>query len=364
MRSADGMQERIFINGRFLTQRITGIQRYARETLLALDSILAAQGDRRRWILLVPPGTEAPPLTHIAFRCVGRFGGHLWEQVDLPWHARDGYLLSFATTGPLLKKAQTVTVHDASVYQVPDAFSWQFRTWYRLVVRFIGTRSRLTLAVSQFAASEVARFFGVRPDRIRVTSEGWEHLLSVQPDASILDRHGLAPGSYALAVSSPTPNKNFAAVLEASRLLGDLNMKFVIAGAADSRVFAAAEVAGAGLLRVGYVSDAQLRALYENAMCFVFPSRYEGFGIPPLEAMGLGCPVVASAIPSVQEVCGDAAVYFDPSRPDELARNLRVLHGDVARLSEMRQRGRARAARYSWREAAQRNLDALQSALA
>lgn len=359
------MSKTIYINGRFLTQRVTGIQRYARETLAALDSLLAGQGQAGRWVVLAPQGAERPALRHIDFRSVGRFHGHLWEQLDLPWHARDGYLVNFATTGPLLKKAQTVTVHDASVYQVPDAFSWKFRAWYRLVVRVIGNRSRLTLAVSQFAASEVARHFGVRPERIRVTSEGWEHLLGVPADDTVLARHGLARGGYVLAVSSPTPNKNFAAVLEASRLLADLDLKFVIAGSADTRVFASAgDLSGASLVRVGYVSDAQLRALYENAMCFAFPSRYEGFGIPPLEAMGLGCPVVASSIPSVREVCGDAALYFDPARPDELAQNLRALHGAPARLADMRERGRMRAARYSWLEAARRNVDALRSVLA
>src|SRR5262249_27250737 len=147
-----------------------------------------------------------------------------------------------------------------------------------------------------------------------------------EPDDSLLREHGLSPQSYVLAVSSPTPNKNFAVVAAAIARLRDLAVRFVVAGAVDQRVLVSAPVRGdERVMRVGYVSDAALKSLYANALCFVSPSRYEGFGIPPLEAMALGCPVAAASIDAVREVCGEAAVYFDPDDAASLERILRKL---------------------------------------
>jgi glycosyltransferase involved in cell wall biosynthesis len=351
----------VYINGRFLTQRVTGVQRYAREILSELDALLGddAVAARASWQLVAPRGTAFPALTHVRCTHRGRLSGHAWEQLELPWITRDGFLASFAPTGPCLKSNQVITVHDASVYRVPEAFSWRFRSWYRTIVGEVVRRSPRTMVVSRFAAREAQQWFGARR-HLDVVCEGWQHMLRFQADDSVLREHGLARGGYVLAVSSPTPNKNFARIVDAAARLADVPVRFVIAGAADSRVFAPGPVCeGERIVRVGYVTDAQLRSLYEQAMCFVFPSKYEGFGIPPLEAMGLGCPVVASAIDAVREVCGDAARYFDPSDGAELARIIRELSGSAGELERMRERGRARAAAFSWREGARRSLEAI-----
>jgi glycosyltransferase involved in cell wall biosynthesis len=352
----------VYINGRFLTQRVTGVQRYAREILSELDALLGddAVAARASWRLVAPRGTPFPALTHVRCTHRGRLSGHAWEQLELPWIAHDGFLASFAPTGPCFKNNQVITVHDASVYRVPEAFSWQFRTWYRTVVGKVVRRSPRTMVVSRFAAREAQQWFGARPGRLDVVCEGWQHMLRFQADDSVLHEHGLARGRYVLAVSSPTPSKNFARIVDAVARLADVPVRFVIAGAADSRVFSRGPACeGERIACVGYVTDAQLRSLYEHAMCFVFPSKYEGFGIPALEAMGLGCPVVASAIEAVREVCGDAARYFDPSDGAELARIIRELSGSAEELERLRERGRARAAAFSWREAARRSVEAI-----
>jgi glycosyltransferase involved in cell wall biosynthesis len=358
----------VFINGRFLTQRVTGVQRYARETLLELDRALSrATSSRsgRRWILLAPRNTVFPALERIECRHVGRLGGHAWEQLELPRFSREGLLLSFCSTGPLFKKRQIITVHDASVCRVPEAFSWRFRLWYRLVIRRVVARAPRTLAVSNFTASEIVRWFGGQPDRISVTTEGWQHLSRCDADVSILAKHGLVAGRYVLAVSSPTPNKNFGLVLRAAQDLAGEDLQFAIAGAADSKVFAAHSLPESSVKRLGYVSDAQLKALYAHALCFVFPSRYEGFGIPPLEAMSCGCPVIAANIAAVSEVCGGAAEYFDPTDHRTLAAQIRELaragaDADVER-SRRRDLGLERAQAFSWQVAAERNLTAVQA---
>jgi glycosyltransferase involved in cell wall biosynthesis len=350
----------VYINGRFLTQRVTGIQRYARETLRELDrALIETPASRQRWVLLAPKNTVFPLLERIECRNVGHLSGHLWEQLELPRFSRDGLLLSFCSTGPLFKRRQMITVHDASVWRVPEAFSWRFRLWYRIVIRSVVARAPRTLAVSDFTAAEIVRWFGGDRDRICVTTEGWQHLARYESDPSILDTHGLAKGRYVLAVSSPTPNKNFELVLRAASELQSEGLQFAIAGAADPRVFAAKLVQGRELKHLGYVSDAQLKALYEHALCFVFPSRYEGFGIPPLEAMSCGCPVVAAGIEAVREVCGDAAQYFDPSDHRTLAQQIRALARSEGERSRMRTLGLNRAQGFSWKVAAERSLTAV-----
>jgi glycosyltransferase involved in cell wall biosynthesis len=160
-----------------------------------------------------------------------------------------------------------------------------------------------------------------------------------------------------LAVSSPTPNKNFAVVEAAMSRLKNHPVRFVVAGAVDPRVLVAAKVRHDDrVTRVGYVSDGQLRSLYANALCFVFPSKYEGFGIPPLEAMALGCPVAAAAIDSVREVCGDAVRYFEPADASSLERILRTLFESESERTRLTESGRARAALFSWNESARRSL--------
>jgi len=350
----------VFINGRFLGQRVTGVQRYARETLDALDRLLAADsGAGMRWTVLVPRGTPLPAFRHLAVETLGRLQGHLWEQIELAWRAREGLLFSFGFTGPLFKRRQIITVHDAAVVRMPQTFNAGFRHGYQRLVRRITARAPRTMTVSQFSASEAIECFSAPAERLRVTTEGWQHLLRVEPDPSLLDHHGLRGRPYALAVSSPTPNKNFAAIERAVALLGADAPCCVVVGAADATVFRAGAANEAALLRVGYVSDAQLKALYAHAACFVFPSFYEGFGIPPLEAMACGCPVIASTAPAVREVCGDAALYFDPARPEQLADRLRELFADAALGERLRAAGTRRLGFFSWDRSAALNLAAI-----
>lgn len=355
---------KVFINGRFFSQRVTGVQRYARETLLRLDQLLYESGQiQEPWTLLVPKGTETPKFRWIRVEPTGRSGGHLWEQVDLALRARHGLLVSFGPTGPLVQRRQIVTVHDASVVRFPTAYGFRFRWWYRLLIASLVKRAVRTIAVSEFSASEAIECFRAPTERVRIATEGWQHLNRIEPDESVIDRHNLRGESFVLAVSSPTPNKNFAAISEAIRLLGASSPPCVIAGSADPAVFRATGGPSETMTQLGYVTDEQLKALYSHASCFVFPSFYEGFGIPPLEAMACGCPVIASTASSVREVCGDAALYFDPKNPAELAQKLKDLAADAPLRKAMSAAGIERARHYSWDESARLNLKYIQESL-
>lgn len=350
----------VCINGRFLGQRTTGVQRYARETIHALDRLLAKSGGAGlRWTVLVPRGTPIPAFCHLSAETLGHLQGHWWEQTELAWRTRNRLLFSFGFTGPLLKRRQIITVHDAAVVRMPQSFTAGFRHAYRHLVRRIAARAPRTMSVSQFSASEAVACFAAPAERVRVTTEGWQHLQRIGADERLIDRHGLRGQPYALAVSSPTPSKNFAVIERALALLGPDAPRCVVVGAADPGVFRETRAA-ASLLHVGYVSDPQLKALYAHATGFIFPSLYEGFGIPPLEAMASGCPVIASTAPALREVCADAALYFDPTQPGELAAQLRRLFADPALREHLRSAGVRRLEHFSWERAAALNLAAIQ----
>jgi glycosyltransferase involved in cell wall biosynthesis len=353
----------IYINGRFLTQRVTGVQRYALETLKAMDDQLyrdQCMGDAQvnffKWSLLVPPGTPHLALRCIEFRTVGNFQGHLWEQIDLAWYSRNGLLLGFGFTGPLAHNRQIITIHDAAVIRVPEAYSLRFRIAYDFLLSFLSKRAVAIVAVSQHSACEAIACFQAPPSRVHVSTEGWQHLTHIGVDHSLIKKYRLDEKPFLLAVSSPTPNKNFKCIANAMNLLGDEAPVCAVAGGMDLDIFLQDAAHHPKLVRLGYVSDEQLKALYLQAHAFVFPSFYEGFGIPPLEAMSLGCPVIGSTADAVLEVCGDAALFFDPHCPQALASHIQTIFTQPQLRAELVQKGLRRSEAFSWNEAAARML--------
>lgn len=364
MPQAEAARHRVDINGRFFTQRVTGVQRYARETLRCLDELLAANdGAGIEWRLLVPRGARVPAMRFLPVHTVGRLQGHLWEQLELPMYTTGRLLFSFGFTGPLLKRRQVITVHDAAVVRQPASYNRLFRLWYTHLVRSVGQRAPAVMAVSEFSRREAAQCFGIDPERLHQTTEGWQHLQTLQADETVLDVQGLRGKRFVLAVSSPTPNKNFGVIARALSSMGDQAPHCVVVGATDAAIFAGSHESSASLHRVGYVSDAQLKALYEAATCFVFPSFYEGFGLPPLEAMSSGCPVICSDAAVLAEVCGDAALYFRAASAYDLACQLRRLLNDEPLRRMLIERSAARVQHYSWHKGAGLNLVGLQCAL-
>lgn len=347
----------VFINGRFLGQPFSGVQRFSLSLVRALGALVeadAAARGGRTFTLLVPPGTpETEPIPGIGTRTVGRLGGQAWEQVELPLHARGGVLLSLGNTAPLAKREQIVTIHDVATFAVPEGFSAAFGRWYRFLIPRLGKIARRVVTVSHFSAGELARLAGVPAEKIRVVYNAPEHILAVEPDDAVLTRAGLAGRPYVLAVGNRAPYKNFQAVLDAQALLGETPYAFVHVGQSNARIFGEVEDdAARSAVALGRVSDAELRALYAGAGCFVFPSLYEGFGMPPLEAMACGCPVVAARAASMPEVCGDATLYFDPRDARELATRIAEVMGDAALREELARRGRERVKAFAWKSSA------------
>ncbi|HVJ60373.1 MAG TPA: glycosyltransferase family 1 protein [Burkholderiaceae bacterium] len=347
--SATCTPARIVFNGRFLSQVATGVQRYACETLRAFDALLdddAALRQRLACELAVPTPASAPALRRVVVRRLAGPRGHLWEQLTLARYARSAYLVNFGYSGPLLKRRQLITLHDASVQAVAHAYSWQYRLLHDAFVRVLGRRVDTVMTVSNFSRDELAARYHVRPGIVGL--EGWEHSRAQGDSAATLAKWKLQPQSYILAVGSHKPHKNFELLDRAMAQLGDYPLTIAVAGAPDIGIFRHSAGAQRFARMLGFVSDEELAHLYRNAAWFVFPSTYEGFGLPAIEAMANGCPVLAARAGSIPEVCADAALYFDPHDPGSLVALLRRVMCEPRLRQRLVDRAAARLALYSW----------------
>lgn len=360
------MHHRYYINGRFLTGKTTGVQRFAEEIIRALDSMIAdgeIDSSRTSFEILTP----RKPLRlfnfdHIPVRPAGRFSGHAWEQLTLPSHVRDGFLLNLCNTGPWSVRDQLIAIHDAGIIARPDDYKLGFRVWYRLMMRRLGRHSRLVVTVSEFSREELHRDFGILRDRIHVVSLSGEHMLATPPDDTILDEQKLLDRPFLLAVNAMNTRKNLGAVVEAVNMLGKVDFKVVVTGDNYSKVFRPVHWdLPETFQQVGHVNDARLRSLYSHATALIFPSLYEGFGLPPLEAMTCGCPVLVSDIPAHRETCGDAAAYCDPRDPADMAEKIREIMDNDGLRRDLISRGADRCKQFTWKNTATTLLGHLES---
>ena len=349
----------LYINGKFVAQRMTGVQRAASCLVAALDRLLPAGA---QVVLLFPAGHAAPALRNIEVREIGRAGQSLiaWEQFALPLAARDGRLLNLAGSAPLLAHRVTALIHDAAVFDRPEAYTPLFRRWYRFLFRRLARRGAQLLTVSAFSRGRLASALGIDAACIGVVPHGSDHLSATPVDGRILQRHGLESTPYLLAVASANPTKNLAALVAAFGRQPDAGAtRLVIVGGSNERVFSGTTVEGdpPGVMRTGPVTDGELKALYEHATALMFPSTYEGFGLPPLEAMACGTPVLAYRIPPLVEALGDAAALVPHGDDAGLRAALRALVLDSDERDARIAAGRRCADRYTWAATAEATAD-------
>ena len=345
------------INGRFYGQRPTGVQRYARQVVSAIDAATAASGCPAP-VVLAPPGTDVPALGGARAVCVGRGGGHRWEQASLP-RAWRGPLLNLCNTGPAAKREQVVCIHDANVFTMPDSYGPGFRAAYRTLQPLLARRAARITTVSRDAARQVAAHLPVRLADIEVLPNGHEHVLAWDPSRSTaLD--GVPQGRpFVLAIGSLARHKNLALLLGLAPALDGLGLDLLLAGGGDGIFAAVSGTPAHGNVRaLGNVTDDDLALLLGRATCLAFPSFTEGFGLPLVEAMALGCPVVSSDRASMPEVCGEAALMAPPDDPDAWAAHFAALAGSAGLRADLAGRGRERVRAFSW-EATGRGYDEL-----
>jgi glycosyltransferase involved in cell wall biosynthesis len=347
---------RIVFNGRFLAQTRTGVQRYGVETLCALDRCLGRDPGRlrdTRFQLAVPLDADVPMLDHFEIHTLPWLRGHLWEQVSLARFASGAGLVNFSYSGPVFKRTQLITLHDAGTRADRGSYGWRYRLAHDLLVRWLARRVDRIMTVSEFSRSELICHLGVAPERLAVGREGGEHAKAEGNTVARVRRLGLAPGRYLLAVGSCKASKNLALLGRALELLPDLSMPVAVAGTSDMGIFKGARPLPRSLRLLGFVADADLYALYRHAAWFILPSLYEGFGLPAVEAMANGCPVLAARTSALPEVCGDAALYFDPQDATSLAGLLRQVGREPGLRARLAAHGAQRLRQYHWEANAQ-----------
>jgi glycosyltransferase involved in cell wall biosynthesis len=340
----------IAVNCRFLEREMRGIGRYASALAGALRGArpdVECVVSRR-----VAPHLE-PEAAALGARRVGPLSGPVWEQLTLPVYlAARGrpLLLNFVNTAPLLYGPQVTVVYDLAYLRHPETFSASFLRLYRTVVPRAVARSRVVVTISEFVRRELVATFGVAEERVSVVP------CFVAPglrDLARADSHRRPPitvaGEYALVVGSLNARKNLRAAIAAFRRAAVPDLRLVVVGEGGD-VFRRVDLdddGGRDVVFVGSVSDAELVRLYKGARLLLFPSLYEGFGMPPIEAMVCGCPVVAAKAASLPEVCADAAYYFDPVDVGEMAAAIAAVANDGTVRDTLRRRGHERAARYT-----------------
>lgn len=226
---------------------------------------------------------------------------------------------------------------------------------YRALLPVIGARARRVLTVSDFSRHSLAKHRVGRLDKIDVVHNGTDHILDTPGDGSVLDQYGLEPGGYVMVVGSAKGYKNIARVFEAMKPELPGGMRLVVAGGPGADAYAAKGwTPPDGTVFTGFVSDGALRALYSGAAVFAFPSLTEGFGLPPIEAMQCGTPVVAARAGAMPEVCGDAALFADPDDTEAWRNALIRVLTDPDLAADLKERGAARAHALSWENAGAR----------
>lgn len=358
----------LYVNGRFLAQRQTGVQRFAREIVKTLDALMSEPEHadlQGRVTLITPAEIEAPAglvnMRHVSSGWLGH--GYAWEQFDLLRLSAGGVLLNLCNLGPLAKRRQVVVVHDATPRAVPQAFSLPFRIANDILIPSIARRAAQIATVSEFSRGELSHWFGIPASRMAVCHEGGEHIVAEPADRSVLVENGLVGQKYFLGVGLGPANKNLSLLLTAFSQANLGAVRLVLTGRRSPRVHGAATVEfPPGVVHVGHVTDAELRALYEGALALVYPSSYEGFGLPPLEAMVCGCPVIISDQLALLEVAGDAAKVVKKNDVAGFSAALTDVAEDPSLRTSLSTRGPRRAAMFTWRATTLRLLEQCKAA--
>lgn len=351
----------ISFNGKFFGAAPTGVHRVAEQLVAATDALLAGHGGGDvDYALVVRDRVDVPRYRHIACvresRWVRKIHRIVWEQCYFPLARRRDFILNLCNLGPLLHRNSATMIHDAQVYSSPDSYSMSFRLWYKFQYFFIGKRHKIIFTVSEFSKQELVRYGIASADKIVVVYNGCDHVFQVHPDDTQIAALKLRPRRYVLALANTQPHKNIGVLLKAfaDSAIGDIEL-VLFGGATRAEFEAQGHRVPPNVRFAGRVTDAQLVALMMEAGALAFPSLTEGFGLPPLEAMALGCPVIAAPLGALTEVCGDASRYADPFSASAWREQILIALDDAFVRQSMIEAGRRQAASFTW-QASARNL--------
>ncbi len=304
----------VAINGKFLADRMQGIVRYARELVCALDEVL----DARDYVeIVVPPeAQDIPAFTNIRVVRYGRRSGIAWEQLDFAQYLlRHPRLtaLNLCNVAPLFSRPGITAVHDVMYRACPEFYTSArnrlSRAWHCIQYAFVARREKAILTVSEYSKEQIERYYPYAHGKVSVVPNAWQHVRTYVAADDWRDRFAqLEPGNYLFSIATLARNKNVRWIYEVAER--NPRLSFAIAG---MRYESDDIGCPPNVHLLGFVSDADACALIHNCRAFLFPSLYEGFGLPPLEALALGAPVVCADATSLPEVMGPCAHYVDPN---------------------------------------------------
>lgn len=345
----------IVFNGKFYAGSLNGVHRVADRLIAECDTILAAlpPTERPRARLLAPADRSwGASLSTIETVPLSGARSQRWEQWTLPRAARGDVLVNLANLSPIAHRRKITLIHDVQFLFPDSSYPVRQRLGYRWLVPKMAATSEVVFTVSQYSR-QMMDLMGVCPrEKSRVLYNSAEHIVEEEADVTVFKRVTVGSRPFVVMFGSAKRYKNVEVVLQGAPKLADHGIDLVLIGAGRDALRAAGIAVPGSVIDAGKVTDAEMRALYERALALAFPSRTEGFGLPPLEAMMCGCPVVVAAGGAVPEVCRDSVLYADVDDPDSWVKAFLSLQDSQLRARKTTS-GKRRANDFSWRSTGQ-----------
>ncbi len=309
------VKKKIVFNGQFTARPMTGQERFAYELLIEVDKLIT---NEQVEIVVPRHATRIPELSQIKVVKYGNLRGSLWEQTSFAYYLikNNAVSINLCSIMPLIKPG-FICIHDISYKVNPEYFTTFYSTvskfWHKIQYNFAWLFSDKIFTVSEFSKKQMIDVYKVPSEKIIVIGNGWQHFNKIIPDYSIFEKWPkLKEAPFFFSLGSLAPNKNIEWILKAARK--NPNYNFCIAGNPSMKAYGKdyREIDIQNVFFLGYINDGNVKALMTNCKAFIFPSIFEGFGIPPLEAMSVGAKVIVSNTSCLPEIYEDAAYYIDP----------------------------------------------------
>lgn len=348
------MTHKLVINGHFKGQPVTGVQRYAIEILNEFNK------NEISYELINPPGN----LNSQAIR-------QLWMQSVLPIKlSNNQFLWSPTNTGPALKSKQVITLHDIADQLYPQWFSKKYVIWRRMILPGLLKRVEGIITVSEFSKKTIVERYPFTNGKVEVIPNGVNHehfYPRPNEDVKKVQKQFKIYKSYAITVASLDPRKNIEGLVKAWNQLSESfkdNFDLIVVGGEDQLFkFSLSESPHHSIKFLGYVDSEFLPALYSSANLFIYPSLFEGFGLPVLEAMACGTPVLMSDSTSLSELAGDHVYTFHPKEIDELVEKIEYILSNYNEAVQKKKRAEEFSKSYTWSKTAMQTYNYIKNFL-